>query len=103
MVIYIISIVIYVFFVYGVIAFIKNVYMDFVNKRKENADKRIQILIDEKDNVELLVKMLKKDFNHIVLILKDDIQNIDKLVDILSKDVKIEYGSLANIRRVEKS
>lgn len=83
------GIVVYVFFIYGLITFFKKSYDEAGKKlRKPN----ITVVVIKKELVEYLIRMLKKDFSKITLIFNDEIdEETLKIIEKLSRDVMIKF------------
>jgi len=101
MILWAFTIIVYVFFIYGVIEFIKNVYEDLSAKEKGRKHK-IEVLIDNEEELEYIIRILKKNFHHIILIGKEE-ERIQNIVEGLSQDIEVEYKYIEDIREMEKS
>ena len=99
------TIIVYVFFVYGVVVFIKNLYVDYVCRYVDKKDTTIKILVENEDDVEYLLDTLKDDFDNIIFVLKEENDRIIKAIEVISKDYKehnLDYEILVNIEEEEE-
>ncbi len=94
MVLTIFSIIVYVFFIYGVIEFLGKIYLDATKNKKSSQCSTIKVLIEDYEDLEYTIKILKKYFNHIVILLDKDSEEIPKTLIRLSEDLNIEYRYL---------
>lgn len=97
------SVFIYVFFVYGIIEFTKNIYFDFVDKQRMTKNKRIKILINDKDDIEYDVRMLKKYFDYIEIVAEKDTEEIKKVIESLSREINLEYTTYLDTMKSDNS
>ncbi|EOD01622.1 hypothetical protein [Caldisalinibacter kiritimatiensis] len=102
MFIWLLTVFVYVFFVYGIIAFIKNVYYDFTTRKNKQTDKTIEIIVNDSEDVQYYIDVLKKHFNHIILVTEEDSQYIREVINIMSKELEVEYKVL-NTRKIQNS
>jgi len=103
MFIWLLTVFIYVFFVYGIIAFIRNVYYDFMGRKSIQRNLKIEVLVEDNDDIDYILKVLKPHFGRIVFIMKEDNEEIREILEKLSNKIDIEYKLIKNISRVEKS
>jgi len=93
--VWIFTVLVYVFFIYGVIEFIKNVFKDITHSKHTNVEHKIEVLINSAEELEYVLNSLKKDFNHVVLILEQ------QDADILSlRTFMFHHPSALNLRIV---
>ncbi|WP_427338016.1 hypothetical protein [Caloranaerobacter sp. DY30410] len=100
MIMLITTIIVYVFFVYGVVMFIKNLYVDYVCKYVDKRDTTIKVLVENEDEVGYLLDTLKDEFENIIFVLKEENDKIIKAIEVISKDYKdhnLDYEILVNI------
>lgn len=102
MIMLIITIIVYVFFVYGVVVFIKNLYVDYVCRYVGKRDTTIKVLVENEDDVGYLLDTLKDDFDRIIFVLKEENNEIIKAIEATSRDYNVDYEILENIRNKEK-
>lgn len=103
MLLFIFTVVVYIFFVYGVIEFFRKLYWDILNKKGIFTEKKINVLIDGINDIEYTVRLLKKDFHYICLIDKEYREEIENIVENLSHDMYVEYMTLEEIRKKDSS
>ncbi|RKD32318.1 hypothetical protein [Thermohalobacter berrensis] len=98
MVFWVLTIIVYTFFIYGVIAFLKNIYSKYINDIKGE----IRILIKDANEVEWLINILKRNFHSITIITEKYNEEVDNMVKIMSNDVNIKYEILEDIKTREE-
>ena len=103
MVIWIFTVLVYVFFIYGLIEFFKKAYYELTVKGINYDGPKVQVLIQDEEDLEYTIRSLMKDFRHIVVLFDKRDFSIPKGVEGLAKDVVIEFRYLGDIREVEKS
>lgn len=88
--IYILYVFIYVFFIYGVIEFIRNIYIGF--NIPENTHP-IKIVVNDEKSLEYTMLSIKDRFSPITICIEEDNTKIMDMIDILKDDyeIKIEY------------
>jgi len=101
MILWAFTIIVYVFFIYGVIEFIKNVYED-LNPKGKGRKHKIEVLIEDEEELEYIIRILKKNFHHITLVGKEE-ERIQNIVEGLGQDIEVEYKYIEDIREMEKS
>ena len=100
MLMWILGIVVYAFFIYGLFEFFKNSYR---NAGKHIREQKIRVLITDNNEIEYLIRILKKEFNKITIILSNDDEETRKIIESLSKDVDIEVEQITTLSKIEKS
>lgn len=90
------TVVVYVFFIYGVIEFTKKVYLDIMNNKKVRKAPDIQVIISDIDDLEYIIRTLKKHFNQITFVFNDNIEKIPKTISEIGEGVNIEYRYLGD-------
>ncbi len=98
MLIYFFTIIVYVFFIYGVIEFMKKVIF-YSNKE----DREIQVYIDDPDDLEYKFNVLKKEFDRVVFIIHKDDKELDDVLNVLSRRTPIVTKYIEDISKTEKS
>ncbi|KPU26400.1 hypothetical protein TR13x_10300 [Caloranaerobacter sp. TR13] len=102
MIMFIITIIVYVFFVYGVVVFIKNLYVDYVCRYVDKRNTTIKVLVENEADVGYLLDTLKDDFDRIIFVLKEENDEIIKAIEAISKDYNVDYEVLVNIENIEE-
>jgi len=100
---WIFTVFIYVFFVYGIIEFARNIFYDFMKRKSINVNHSIRVLVNNADEVEYMINYLKRDYNHIILVLEKHDEEIEKIIKSISDDISIEYTFLSNLVEAKKS
>ncbi|MGF7057875.1 hypothetical protein [Brassicibacter mesophilus] len=103
MMVWIFTVFVYVFFIYGVIEFIKNVFIDISNRRNTSIDHKIEVMVNNAEELEYILNSLKKNFNHIVLILEQQDTDILRIINSIRDNIQIEYRVLQSLGEAEKS
>ncbi|MTI67734.1 MAG: hypothetical protein FH753_14200 [Firmicutes bacterium] len=95
--------IIYVFFIYGVIEFFKKVYLDFNISNNKKKEREIQILIEDIEDLEYTIRTLKSNFQHIIVIVKEDNKETIEILETLKKNISIDIKYLKDLKEVKKS
>lgn len=103
MIVWIFTVIVYVFFIYGVIEFIRNVFIDFSNRKSIKVNRKIEVMVNNAEELEYILNSLKKDFNHIVLILHQQDSDMLKMINSIRDNIQIEYRVMQNLGEAEKS
>lgn len=94
MVIYILYVFIYVFFIYGVLEFLKNVYIGFNIPKKSRP---IKLLIEDDRDLEFILLNIKNQFSPITLFIDHENQEIIDMIRVLENDYDIVIENIRNI------
>lgn len=94
--------IVYVFFIYGVIEFFKNVYRDIYTKGKVYQISEITILVEDLDEIECTVRLLKRNFNNIIILVKGKDEYLIEHARERINDPNISFKILKT-RKLEKS
>lgn len=95
--------IIYVFFIYGVIEFFKKVYLDFNISNNKKIQREIKILIEDIEDLEYTIRTLKSNFQHIIVIVKEDNEETIEILETLKKNISIEIKYIDDLKEVKKS
>lgn len=93
------TIVVYVFFIYGVIEFTKKVYLDIMSKGNRKRGPAIQVVVGEKNDLEYIIRNLRKDFCNIMVILDEGIEEVPKSINDIGKGVNIQYRQFEEYKK----
>ncbi len=106
MLMWIFTIIVYVFFIYGLIELFKKIclYTLFKND-KFNKKSKIKIIVDDADDIEYYVRMLKDKFEEIEIIfsyysLPYSMEELGKKLQRLSDNVIIKIKSLEDLSKM---
>ena len=102
MVLMLFTIIIYVFFVYGIIEFSKKLYLDIIRRGKTIDKPDIHVIVKDEEDLEYTIRNLRKSFNHIVLLLDDEIENIPSTLYDVADGASIEYIHIGELGRVRE-
>ncbi|WP_425448007.1 hypothetical protein [Dethiothermospora halolimnae] len=102
MLLFIFTGVVYVFFIYGVIEFFKNLYKDIYTKGKAYEMSEIKILVEDLDDIEYTVSLLKKNFNNIIILINGEDEYLIENATNKVKDPNIRFEILKR-RKLENS
>ncbi len=87
--------IVYVFFIYGIVEFLRKVYIDFTRSNKSYNPPPIKVLVDNQEDIEYTIRSLQKNYNKMIILLTEDIQ-IPKTIGSISDNINIEF------KRVQK-
>lgn len=101
MLIWIFTIIVYVFFIYGVIEFIKNFYSDIFMKKNKDKYPPIQVLVEREEDLEYIFRHLKGHFSHITFVFNEESEDIQRALKSIKTEDDIGCIFLNQSREVD--
>ncbi|KNF09677.1 hypothetical protein CLPU_2c01280 [Gottschalkia purinilytica] len=89
------TIIVYVFFIYGVIEFGRNIYIDIINGNKPESLSKITVYVHDEEHIDYLLNILRRNFKNIVFVMPNEDDSIESEKESnKTKEKKIEYKIL---------
>lgn len=95
MVIYILYVFVYIFFIYGVLEFIKNTYIGF-NIPKNT--RPIKIIIENNNDLEYTILNIKNKFSPIRIYVDNENEEIVHMIEVLKDDYNIIKENIEELK-----
>lgn len=97
MVIYICYIIIYSFFIYGIIEFFRKIFLDLDVLKKPHS---IKIVLKDVKDTEFILMKLKDSFCYIITYIDMDNEELKSMLEILSLEMNIEIRDIEEMKEI---